>query len=283
MVTPVIAQRQLAYVVLGHLAAYPVAVAVDAHWRDFLVPVLLLSEQALLIIWAGVGTGRWVPRLVIVYCLCVFCLSLPAVLRAVPATRFLPVHCAAVGALLLSNVVPLAVARSRGFRLRRISQDSLVDAKPFQFTVRAMLLITAGVACLLALRSNIHSEIALRQGNRPIGTLGISMAFLLFGIPALLTWAALLSVWASLSAGKLTSRALVGTVAAAAGGAFLPYCLKGGAHSYAHWSGLTVSLFLVISVSLLAFRAAGYRFVWTNSLDDDLLAQNNVPSEAEGG
>ena len=55
----------------------------------------------------------------------------------------------------------------------------------------------------------------------------------------------------------------------AAGGAFLPYCHKDDADAYAIWCGLTALLFLVLSVSLLPFRAAGYRFVRAVPEDED--------------
>lgn len=72
---------------------------------------------------------------------------------------------------------------------------------------------------------------------------------------------ALLSVWAVLSTGTVFGRMIVGALAIAAGGAFLPYCHHSHATTYAYWASLPLLAFLITSSTLLPFRAAGYRFL----------------------
>ncbi len=184
--------------------------------------------------------------------------------------------------LLPIYVAPLAIVRSGGRRLQQFCQDDIPSSKPFQMSLRAILLTTLVVACLLAFGASIDT-VAVMRANETIGTSPISNVLMLVGLPTLFIASALLSIWAALSPGEPISRLAVGLTAVAAGGAFLPYCHKGDARAYAFWCGLTVSLFLVISISLLAFRGAGYRFAWRNPLDDDLLAENEVPLETDGG
>ena len=256
-----IVRRKLAYIVLGHLVAYFVAgVVCSSYQRGFLVAALLLSEQALLFIWAGVGTGRPLRRLAIVYGLCVFAWSLPAFLQERTVGWYLLGFCTVVAALLFCHLVPLAIARARGFHLWCFGEHDCPTGRAFQISLRTMLLVTVIVACLLAFGASIGDEVVMR-GSRTFGTSAISWTLMLVGVPTLLTWLALLSVWAVLSAGEPISRIVVGTATVAAGGAFLPYCLSGDAQAYAFCSGLVVSLFLIVSVSLFPFRTAGYRFL----------------------
>jgi len=161
-------------------------------------------------------------------------------------------------------VVPLAVARARGFWLQRFSKQDLPEARGFQTSIRSMLIATVVVACLLAFGASVCDANYMWEGGRTTSLAALSTAVMLVGLPTLFLSSAALSVWATLSAGAVRSRMVVGGAVLAAGGAFLPYVLNGDAVSYAYWAGLPLLTFLITSFTLLAFRWAGYRFVRGN-------------------
>ncbi len=71
---------------------------------------------------------------------------------------------------------------------------------------------------------------------------------------------------------------VVATVTLAAGGTFLPYCLNGDTGSFFFWASHPPLVFLITSITLLAFRSAGYRFVRPIPKADILIAaQDNSP------
>ena len=280
---PAIVQNKLGYVVLGHLAAYFLGGAVvTSYQRDFLATTLLLSEQALLFIWAGVGTGRWLPRLAIAYGLCAFGWYLLVFLQGRPVVWYMIACCVMVAFLLSCHLAPLVFARTRGFHLWRFGENNCPMGRAFRISLRTLPLVTVIAASLLAFGASIGDEVVMR-GSRTFGSSAISRTLLLVGLPTLLTSSALLSVWAVFSAGEPISRIVVGTATVAAGGAFLPYCLSGDARAYAFWCGLAVSLFLIVSASLFPFRVAGYRFMQMRVPEVNLLAKNAVPSETDEG
>jgi len=74
--------RNLLYVVVAaHLAAHVVVgVSRSGTQGEFHMLALLLAEHSLLYLWAGLGTGRWLPRLAIAFGISVLAWSVPGVL-----------------------------------------------------------------------------------------------------------------------------------------------------------------------------------------------------------
>lgn len=249
-----IVRRRLAYVVLGHLALHA-AVCFASRPLLCLFP-LVQAEQSLLYIWSVLRTGNWRHRLPPIYFAAASAWAFAAILHGMPVEASLGVSFILSIVLLPIHVAPLAIVRSGGYRLQQFCQDDIPSSKPFQVSLRTILLSTLVVACLLAFGASIDSGVVMRA-YETIGTSAISTALMFVGLPTLFTASALLSVWAALSPGEPISRLAVGLTVVAAGGAFLPYCHKGDARAYAYWCGLTVSLFLIISISLLAFRGPG--------------------------
>ncbi len=248
--------------VVGHAIACVTVNLVGAQ-NGFWVIALVFAQHSLLYLWAGLGRGRWVPRLAIAYGVSVLAWSVPAIVRsAADAVQILAAQCVGVAVLMVVVVVPLAVARSRGFRLELLARESLPYGRAFQTSVRTMLLVTAVVAGLLAFGASVDDGSYMRAGLHTSATT-MAKVLMIIGLPTLFLSSALLSVWTTLSAGTVPSRMVVGGAALAAGGAFLPYCLHGDAISYGFWAGLPVLTFLITSVTLLFFRVAGYRFMRT--------------------
>ncbi|GEM_PF-1907185 len=256
-------------VIAAHVIAYATVNLVGAQ-NGFWVLGLVLAQHSLLYLWAGLGRGRWVPRLAVAYGVSVLAWSVPAIVRiAAGAVQILAAQCVGVTVLMVVVVVPLAVARSRGFRLELLARESLPEGRAFQTSVRAMLIVTAVVASLLAFGASVDDASYVRAG-RHVSVSGTAIVLMLLGTPTLFLSSALLSVWATLSTGTVPSRMVVGGAALAAGGAFLPYCLHGDATSYVFWAGLPVLTFLITSVTLLAFRFAGYRFTQATCRGEEL-------------
>ena len=259
-------QRRLLLVVLAvHIAAY-VAAAVFGNrlpsqsvlYVTFLA--LFLAQQSLLYIWAGLGTGDWRRRLATAYGVSVLLWALPGIVRGEPFALLLLVMAFNSAIVMAIFVTPFAVARAWGFRLQRFSRQNLPTATGFQISVRGMLIVTLVVACLLALGASI-GDTSVMGGNEVTDETGEAIAFMLVCLPTLLVSSALVSVWATLSAGTVASRMVVGGLALATGGTFLPYSLNGDATTYAYWASLPPLTFLITSSTLLPFRSAGYRFL----------------------
>jgi hypothetical protein len=256
-------QRYLPYaVVAAHLAAYAVVRVVSVPNQDNLPLIALpLAQHALLYSWAGLGTGRWMPRLGITYGVSVFLWSLPSILKGIPLAWTVPTQAVGTAVLMAIVVVPLAVARTRGFRLQRLAGPKDPAPGGLQITIRSMLIVTAIVACLLALGSNLDASLAMR-GSHFIGApTGFAEALAFAWVPLLFTGSAMLSVWASLSAGTTWSRMVVAIAILTAAGAFGPYAFDGDRSSYGFWITLPLLTFFVTSLTLLVFRLAGYRFM----------------------
>ncbi len=274
---PAILRKQLGFVMLAHLASYAVVNMISVSPDEVWMIALLLAEHSLLYIWAGSGTGRWLPRLAVAYGVSVLMWSLPAVLRGIPLGWVLAFHCTSVAMLMATVIAPLAVARANGFRLQRFCREGLPEAKAFQISIRAMLVLTVVVACLLAFATSLDDSSHMR--GRTTSLAGQSHAVMMVTLPILFLGSAMLSVWASLSAGAVCSRILVGSATLVAGGAFLPFALNGDAASYGLWVGLPLLTFLITSATLLVFRSIGYRFVRETPREGANLGAESVASE----
>ena len=253
------------FVIVVHIVAYGAVRAfagqvTGSSFVSVFFPSLIFAQQSLLCLWAGLGAGSWRFRLMAAYILSVLIWSLPGVIDSGFAGGYLAVASFTAGLLMAIIVASLAVMRGWGFRLQRFSEQHLPERWEFQFSIRGMLLLTVVVACLLAFGAST-GNIGEMHGNSVTGMKWQSTAIMFVGLPILLLASTLLSVWAVLSTGTVAARMVVGAVTIAAGGAFLPYCHHGDAVSYAFWASLTLLTFLITSSTLLAFRAAGYRFL----------------------
>ncbi len=256
-------QRYLPYaVVAAHLAVYAVVRVVSVPNQDSPHLIALpLAQHALLYLWGGLGTGRWLLRLAIAYGTSALLWILPLTMKGLPLAWTVPTQAVGTAVLMAIVVVPLAVARTRGFRLQRLAEQTTPEAGGFQMTIRSMLIVTAVAACFLALGSNLDASMAMR-GSHIIGNpTGFSEALAFAWVPLLFTGSAMLSVWVSLSAGTTWSRMVVAIAILTAAGAFGPYAFDGDRSSYGFWITLPLLTFFVTSLTLLAFRLAGYRLM----------------------
>lgn len=257
-------RKLLHFLIVVHIAAYGAACAfadqmTGASFVSVFFLSLIFAQQSLLCLWAGLGAGSWRFRLIAAYALSVLIWSLPGVVDSGFAGWYLAVTGFNVAVLMAIILAPLAVMRAWGFHLHRFSNQDLPAPRRFQFSVRAMLLATVVVACLLAFGAST-GDIGEMHGNSVTGMKWQSTAIMFAALPILLLASALISVWAALSTGTVAVRMIVGALAIAAGGAFLPYCHHADAVSYAFWASLTLLTFLITSSTLLAFRTVGYRF-----------------------
>ena len=253
------------FVIVVHIVAYGAVCAfagqnTNSPFVSLLLPTLFFTQHSLLYLWAGLGGGSWRFRLMVAYALSVLAWSLPGVVDNGFASWDLAVASFYVAVLMPIIVIPLAVIRAWGFRLQRFTRSDLPELRGFQFSIRGMLLLTVVVACLLAFGANT-GDIGEMHENTVTAPKWQSTAIMFVSLPILLLASSLLSVWAALSTGTVFGRTTVGALAIAAGGAFLPYCHHSDAASCAFWASLTLIAFLITSSTLLAFRAAGYRFL----------------------
>lgn len=265
-------RKWLFLVVAIHVAAYAAANAlVDQTTNQSVLAeygiALIVAQHSLLYIWAGLGTGGWRLRLAIVYGVSVFAWTLIAILDGSPFAAILPVMAFNSAIAMAIFVTPFANARARGLRLQQFSKENLPPAKAFQISIRGMLIMMVVVACLLAIGRSVKSS-GTMHGDSVTYVTGAtdssqlkSEAVMIVGFPTLFLSSAMLSVWATLSAGTVASRMVVSGIALAAGGTFLPCCHNSDAYSYLYWASLPLLTFLITSFTLLPFRVAGYRFV----------------------
>ncbi len=269
---PIVLRNWLFLVVAIHIAAYVAAnVLVDQTTNRSVLAVsglaLILAQHSLLYIWAGLGTGGWRRRLAIVYGVSALAWALPAILRGSPFAAILPVMALNSAIFMAIFVTPFAVARARGFRLHWFSKHNLPPTKAFQISIRGMLIVMVVVACLLAIGRSVKSSGTMRGANVTYDMDAIdssrlrSHAVMIVGLPTLFLSSAMLSVWATLSAGAVASRMVVSGIALASGGTFLPCCHNSDAYSYLYWASLPLLSFLITSFTLLPVRLAGYRFM----------------------
>ncbi|MHB8898434.1 MAG: hypothetical protein ACYC6Y_06780 [Thermoguttaceae bacterium] len=244
-----------------HVAVYATFHLFHSVFQNvFPLVALFLAQYSLLFIWGGLGTGRWRPRLVAVYGLAVLTYAVPLIVRF-GYLVLIAWSAVSMAVWMAAIIVPLAIARTYGFGLQRFGEQDLPKGKAFQTSLRALLIVTVVVACLLAFGATVGDGSRMREGGRSTSPGSLSTAVMLIGMPTVLLSSALLSVWAALSAGTVLSRMVAAIAALAAGGAFLPYCLHGDTGSFIAWAAMPPLNFLIICLTLLAFRSSGYRFV----------------------
>ncbi len=271
----VIRRRLLLLVVIAiHLAGYVVAAAVGfggfvSEATAAACFVFLLSQQALLFIWGGLATRRWPPSLLIAYVLACGMWMLPTLVGHHLAIGGLAGQGVATAVMMMCVVVPLRIARARGYRLQRFRREELPQGTGFQITIRGLLLVTALVAGMLAIGQIVEvggvemSGASFIYAGPPNGSSWnvVTPVVLIAGVLLLFAASAVLGVWASLSTGTVWSRMLVHGLTLVGAGAFLPYLFHGDFFSYCFWGALPLASFLVVSLTLLTFRAVGYRFL----------------------
>ncbi len=278
-----ISHRSLPCVAIAvHVAVYVTfQLAHSVLQNVFQVFAFFLAQYSLLCIWGALGTARWLPRVVVPYVLSVLASTVPLIVRTNITFGSVVVQAFSLAVLMVVVNVPLAIARAHGFRLQRFGEQDLPKGKAFQISLRGMLIVTVIVACLLAFGSSVDDGSYMRGGGLTTSSTFLSHAVMFSGLPTLFLSSALLSVWASLSAGAVLSRMVVATVTLAAGGTFLPYCLHGDTGSFFFWASFPPLLFLITSITLLAFRSAGYRFVRTIPKENNLIAAQDLSPDTE--
>ena len=249
-------------VVAIHITAYAACAAFEeprpgSHWTMLPFLGLFLAQHSLLYLWAGLGTDRRRIRLAVAFAISVLAWSLPGIVQGEHPGWLVAALACNVAVLMAIVLVPLAVVRSWGFRLRRFDRSQIPAAREFQITILGMLTVTLVVAGLLALAASIGEVGVMRSRDQT----RLSMPFMLLCLPILFSSSALLSVWAALSTGKVAIRMFVASAAVTAGGAFLPHCHDSDAATYAFWASLPLLIFLITSLTLLPFRWIGYRFL----------------------
>lgn len=218
------------------------------------------AQLVLLCLWAGLGTGRWAPRLIAAYVGLVLLTSLPEIVRG----QFLATNAMSSAIVMAVFLTPLAIVRKRGFTLRRFDPHEVPKRGGLQTTIRGMLIVTVVVACLLGLGAIVGDGVTMHLNGVSYGVSGPRSGVkivMLASLTTLFVGTGMLSIWSTLSAGTVCSRMVVSAAALAAGAAFMPYAFNGDAASYAYWSGLVLLMFLITAFTLLPFRWVGYRFV----------------------
>lgn len=199
---------------------------------------LLLAHWSLYSGWAVLGDGPWMPRLAAaVFGLVAPTIAIEGIAPGAPLALLL-LLALAYAALV---VIPLAIARTRGYRCRL--PDEAPDAiTSRQFSLRQIFVLTTVVAVMLTLVRLIGP---LTFGGDPFTILMIFLS------PAVVTWAAFPLM--------LTARYLPGSL-----GVMAVSGLVGGVLALLVYDrGLTVGIMLLLGLTLVValgiLRGSGYR------------------------
>ncbi len=236
---------------------FPVFVSASDSVDD-MAAILALSQMSLLSLWIGFGNAHLLLRLGAIagagICLATLILSAEAggwpmfsgfgwfVLGVV----FAPVPCVAI---------PSVIVRRRWAQVIRVIEPaSCVGSNSFQFSLAHALQWTAILSVLLAF-SRLLAGFSGVFGQ--LATMTVLVALLGFICGSV----SLASLWASLSEVQPTFRVVAVTILAASLGLIAGYALT-GKKSTIDWfvfSGISTVIALVVLVSLLFLRVAGYR------------------------
>jgi len=209
----------------------------------FFVIGLVLSQASLLGLWAGLGAGAWLARLVVVL-IGLVCLG---VLFCVGGEELAPELVLMIVFAGLSVAGVLAVCRWFGLRIRRVGVDTSHKI-PAQFSIRQLMLLTLVVACVMALAKWLTPHVDI--DGRTLKLFVIPVPFVVLGVVA---------VWGILR----TEYPRLGMVAvlllAQLLGPSLKAVLGRGWMDAGYWVVATTTTALVLVISLYIIRRCGFR------------------------
>jgi len=214
------------------------------EWPTMILPCAALSQASLTAVWIGIGHSKWVLRGIVGTLLLG---ALTALLWQDGDTLKDEITIVAIQSLLI--VASLVALRWSGFRLVNLSDEdgfdrSATKKKPWQFSLANLLQLTAAVAVVSA----VLTQIVGWSLNRWL--LLIFAATFAVPVPVL--------AWALLTAQGLGLRmAIAVAVSGIAAGSWLcwwPWEPAGVA-------GFCIGQFVLIGLALVAVRISGYRFL----------------------
>ena len=245
------------------------------HWAQYAISMVIGGTQlGLLSIWAGLGTGRWFPRLVRAYLLA--CLVATAPMLGLISGNLLQTVAnlvmlsqMSVLPMMTAVVVPLAILRRLGRQLVPLSPPP--EGKVWQFSILYLMIITAVLAVLLTVGHYLRPFATFEEGSllSPFDTsrLGFIAVVAVLLTPSLVM--PFLAIWACLGVGKPGLRLVVAGTCCVVLGMMPVYYFEGTLFDCITWGGGNLGQLAIIAGSLLVFRACGYRFV---SLQWNLIA-----------
>lgn len=273
--TPARRRKVVALLVLVHVAVFTGLVVWNSSsgasqtWADQAVNgAVLVSELGLLSVWAGLGRGRWLPRVAVsgTLSLAMVCISMSwriGVSGWMTLIELLWVGSVAILMMMVPVVLALAVVRRLGWRLVLFSSEPPPGGPPLRFSVRHLLALTAVAAGFLSAAYYVR-PLATFEQHALLSPRGTS-AWRIVVVPGVILLsflaAPLLAVWACLGVGRPGLRLLVAGFFTLALGSLPGYCFGGDFADYARLAGTTVLQLAIIAASLLVFRAVGYRLV----------------------
>lgn len=225
------------------------------------------AQVSLLSIWVGLGAGRWPLRLLAAWAFAVFIagVSLKGGAR-LSLARWIWLESQFGLPVMLAIIFPLAIARLRGWRLVRFSPGPPPLGRPWQFSVRHLLLAMVVVAILLGIAHYARGAAGMHKGL-PVWPSRISTTNLLaarYGVWALrFVVGPLLAVWACLGIARAPARVLAAAFVASAHGALPPYCFNGTGWDYLCSIGIGLAQIPTVVITLLVFRAIDFRVIRT--------------------
>ena len=272
--TPERRRKMIRLLVAGHLLCFGAYVLFRPMLESapqsaqFAVGMLIGGGQfGLLSTWAGLGTGRWFPRLLRAYLLICLLVTAPLLWHLSGKQPLLEVAnlvplCLMVIPMMAAIVVPLAIVRRLGRRLELLSPPP--EGEILQFSIRHLLVLTAVLAVLLTISHYVRPFATFEDSHLVSPAAGVVAVMAVFLV--LSTAVPLVAIWACLGLGKPGLRLVVAGICCLVLGMLPIYYFGGTALDCISRGGANLGQLAIIAGSLLVFRACGYRFVSLQSI-----------------
>ena len=236
---------------------FPIFLPVSDSVDDIPAAILALSQMSLLSLWIGFGNSHWLLRVGTVAGagICLATLVLCADEGGWPMSSGIewfvlcivlaPVPCVAI---------PSVFVRTRWAQVIRSNGPLCAGNGSFRFSLAHILQWTAILSVLLAFSRFLAGLSAVFGQLALMATLVVLFGFICGSV-------SLASLWASFSCGRPTYRVVAVTTLAASLGFIAGYALNGRETVIAwfFFSGIFTVMALIVIVSLLFLRVAGYR------------------------
>ncbi len=258
------------WVVLAHVALLATVIGLQSliptpsmlHWLD---ASLVIAQVALLLIWMtldGRGTVRRAFGVAFVIALIQVAHSPGArILSALPGLIcFVP----AMFMLVTVLALPLSFAQSTaGLQVQRFDSRNMPPPRRLQFSIRAVLLISVGVALLFGLKGIPESLDQQPGESSQQVAFALSVAAMILVGMAIYLSIPLVAVWAVLTPGKILPRMATALVGWSLGGLLVFHYAWTREQSVplAGFTGITAGAIVILLATLFVLRAMRYRLV----------------------